>query len=211
MALSPKFRRRKEARPTEIVEAAIEVFTEKGFAAARLDDIAARAGVSKGALYLYFANKEELFHAVVTQTISPNVGRVQLLMETFEGHFADLLPVLPRIFSHVADTTPAGAIAKMVVGESRNFPMLARYWHEEAVGPLLALISAKIKQAQDRGEVRDGDPRLFAIQLAGPMVMGLLWRETMVPVGAAPIDFVALGEQHMRTMMRGLMSSEDTP
>lgn len=205
MTSPPKFRRRKEARPNEIVQAAIAVFSEKGFAAARLDDIAARAGVSKGSLYLYFANKEELFHAVVTQTISPNVDRVRLLMKTFDGQFADILPILPQIFSQVAETTPIGAIAKMVIGESRNFPILARYWHEEAVSPLLGLITTAISQAQARGEAREGDPRLFALQLAGPMIMGLLWRETMVPAGAEPIDFAELADQHIRTMMRGLL------
>src|SRR5215213_2373953 len=113
----PKFQRRKDARPGEIVEAALRVFGEKGFAAARLDEIAARAGVSKGALYLYFETKEDLFRAVVTDAVVPNVARVREMMAGFEGSFADFVSTLARLFARTATRSPFGAIAKMVIGE----------------------------------------------------------------------------------------------
>src|SRR5438552_15578544 len=87
---APRWRRRKAARPSEIVAAALAVFAEKGFAAARLDDIAARAGVSKGALYLYFATKEDLFRAVVTDAGGPNIETLAGVIDSYEGDFASL-------------------------------------------------------------------------------------------------------------------------
>ena len=84
-------RRRKEARPEEILSAALESFAERGFAATRIEDVAARAGISKGTLYLYFDGKEELFKAVVRQALLPNLARIESLAETFEGPSAVLL------------------------------------------------------------------------------------------------------------------------
>src|SRR5512140_1840497 len=114
----PKFRRRKADRPGEIVQAALQVFAEKGFAAARLEDIARRAGISKGALYLYFETKEDLFHAVVTEGVAPRLGAVVSLVAAYDGPFADLISLaLPRL-AEVASTSSFGGVAKMVLGES---------------------------------------------------------------------------------------------
>src|SRR5215469_8223798 len=114
---APRWRRRKEARPGEIIAAALEVFAEKGFAAARLDDIAARAGVSKGALYLYFATKEELFEAVVAEAVAPNLAAVRTAAETFDGGFADLARFIVPTLASVVGDTPLGGVVKMVIGE----------------------------------------------------------------------------------------------
>ncbi|HYD44609.1 MAG TPA: TetR/AcrR family transcriptional regulator [Phenylobacterium sp.] len=205
----PRWRRRKEARPGEIVAAALEVFAEKGFAAARLDEIARRAGVSKGALYLYYETKEDIFHAVVTQAVTPKLAAVRAMAEGYEGRFADLLPAVIGMLAEVLPESPAGSIVKMIVGESRNFPELARYWREEAVEPMVAMMSGVIAKAQARGEVRAGDPRYFAFQVAGPMLMGVLWSEVFVPVGGAPVDFPALARQHAETLMRGLLAEPE--
>src|ERR1051325_7831044 len=94
MDAEPKFRRRKAERPGEIVQAAMQVFAEKGFAAARLDDIARLAGVSKGALYLYFETKEDLFRAVVDQAIAPNLQGVWTMIAAHPGPLPELLRVL---------------------------------------------------------------------------------------------------------------------
>ena len=89
---APKWRRRKEARPGEIVEAALTVFAEKGFAAAKLDDIARRAGVSKGSLYLYFETKEEIFRAVARAAVASLLGRLESQAEGPDAPFAELAP-----------------------------------------------------------------------------------------------------------------------
>ena len=204
-----KFRRRKAARPGEIVEAALALFSEKGFAATRLDEIAARAGVSKGALYLYFATKEDLFQAVVTRAVAPDLERVRAFARAHEGTFAELLSILVRLLARTAATGSVGPIAKTVIGESRNFPKLARHWHDAVVMPMLALIAGAIEAAQSKNEVRPGDARLYALQVASPIVMGMLWRETFVPGGAEPFDLGRLADQHVRTLLQGLLARPD--
>lgn len=202
----PRWRRRKDARPAEIVAAALTVFAEKGFAAARLDEIAARAGVSKGALYLYFETKEELFRAVVRDAVAPNIEAVETMAAAYQGDFASLARMILGALSQVAATTPLGGVIKMVIGESRNFPELAKVWHDALIARALTLVSGVIARAQDRGEVKAGDPRAYALGLIAPMLLGVIWRETFVPVGADPIDLTALAAQHVETVLSGMLT-----
>lgn len=201
----PRWQRRAEERPAEICAAALDVFTEKGFAAAKLDDIARRAGVSKGTLYLYFKDKDELFRAVIRDTIAPDIDSVSGLVVASDMPFADCVRMLLKRFAEISAKVPVGAVAKMVVGESRNFPKLAKVWHDEVVSKALGLIVALIQKAQDRGEVRGGDPRLQAFSLMGPMMIAILWRETLQPAGGAPIDIEAMANQHCETILAGLL------
>lgn len=201
----PRWRRRKTARPGEIAAAALEVFAEKGFAAARLDDIAARAGLSKAALYRYYETKTDLFGAVVAEAVAPNIEAVKAMALAYPGPFAHLAPLLLGQVARLAESLPVGPVLKMVVGESRNFPDLARVWHDTVASQGLAVLTGLIERAQERGEVRPGDPRLHALSVAGPMFMGILWREVFVPVGAEPIPLSALAEQHARTVLSGLI------
>ena len=202
----PKFRRRSAERPTEIVAAAMEVFADKGFAAARLDDIAKRAGVSKGALYLYYETKEELFRAVVRQAVAPTIDRMRGALEAFSGPFPQFLAVFAQMIAANLAQTPIGPIVKMIIGEGRNFPELARYWHDEVIAPMLGALAAAVARGQAKGEVRPGDPRLFALQIVGPFLVATIWRETFAPVGGEPIDIQALARQHLATLTDGMLS-----
>jgi AcrR family transcriptional regulator len=200
----PKFRRRKAERPGEIVQAAMQVFAEKGFAAARLDDIAARARVSKGGLYLYFDTKEDIFRAVVDQAVAPNLQSARAMMAAHPGPFAELVRGLAALVGGVIQTTSIGGVAKMVIGEARNFPELARIWHDELVAHMLGAFAAAVEQAQARGEVRPGNARMFALQLISPLLVAVIWRETFVPVGAPGFDIPQLIDQHVETYLRGV-------
>lgn len=200
----PKFRRRKADRPGEIVEAAMAVFAERGFAAARLDEIARRAGVSKGALYLYFETKEEIFRAVVDQAIAPNMQAVRAMVAAHPGPLSQLLRLVAARVGTLMETLPVGGVVKMVIGEAGNFPELARVWHDDLVAHILAAMTDAIRAAQSRGEVRPGDPRVYALEVIAPMLVALIWRETFVPVGAEPFDLAAVARQHVETMIAGL-------
>jgi AcrR family transcriptional regulator len=202
----PKWQRRAEDRPREICAAALDVFSEKGFAAAKLDEIAARAGVSKGTLYLYFKDKADLFRAVVRDSIAPNVAAITSQVSSLDAPFADVVRIFLGGFAKREARLPIGAVAKMVVGESRNFPELARVWHDEVASKAIGAIAASIERAQQRGEVRAGDPRLYAFSLMGPMVLGALWRATLVPAGGQPLDLAALAKQHAETVLAGLLT-----
>jgi len=205
----PRWQRRAEDRPREICAAALDIFAEKGFAAARLDEIARRAGVSKGTLYLYFHNKEDLFRAVVRDTVAPNVEVVRGMVEGVDLPFAEIVRMLLPRFVALTRNVRVGAVAKMVIGESRNFPELAKVWHDEVVTKVLGILGALIRRAQERGEVRSGDPRLHAMSLMGAMLMGLLWHETLEPVGGEPIDLDALARQHADTVLGGLLARDE--
>ena len=200
----PRWRRRKADRPGEIIEAALSIFAERGFAAARLDDIAKAAGVAKGSLYLYFETKEALFRAVVRQAVAPNVQAVQAAARAIDAPFAELAPRLLAMAAALLQASRVPAVVRVVVGESRNFPDLAQIWHDEVVGPVLAGVAAMIARAQARGEVRPGDPRLLAFSLMGPMVMGVLFREVFQDAAADPPDLAALAAAHAETALRGL-------
>ena len=201
----PKFKRRKAERPDEIVAAAFEIFSEKGFAAARLDDIAARAGVSKGAIYLYFATKEDIFRAVIEMGVAPNLGLMRANIAANSDSFPNLLRGAIGVISQMIDTTPIGGVVKMVIGESRNFPELARAWHDTLVRPALGAMSMAIAAGQARGELRPGDPRQYAMSLISPILVGVIWRETFTPVGAEPFDIPALAKQHAELWLRGML------
>ena len=202
----PKWQRRAEDRPREICAAALEVFAEKGFAAARLEEIARRAGVSKGTVYLYFKDKEDLFRAVVRSAIVPNIEAVTSTISSSDAPFPEVLRMFLAAFAEREARLPIGAVAKMVVGESRNFPELARVWHDEVASKAIGAIAEFIERAQQRGEVRPGDPRLHAFSLMGPMVLGALWRATLVPAGGQPLDIAALARQHAETVLDGLLT-----
>jgi AcrR family transcriptional regulator len=200
----PKFRRRPADRPAEILAAALEVFAERGFHSARLEEVAKTAGVSKGALYLYFETKADLFRAVVRDAISPNLDQVKAMAAAaapFDQAARLGLGLLAR--KVVTDRRITGVV-KLVIAESRNHPELATIWHETVVEPGVTLMSGLIAEAQKRGEVRAGDPRLFAFSLMGPMVLSMVWRETFEPVGAQPIDVAKLADQHLDTVLKGM-------
>ncbi|HZU51032.1 MAG TPA: TetR/AcrR family transcriptional regulator [Sphingomicrobium sp.] len=202
---NPKWLRRSEDRPREICAAALEVFAENGFAAARVDEIARRAGVSKGTLYLYFNDKEDLFRAVVRDAIAPNVQAITAASSSWDARFSDFVRLFLSGFAERESRLPLGAVAKIVIGESRNFPELARVWHNEVASKALDALAQVIERAQKRGEVREGDARLFAFSLLGPMVVGALWRATLVPVGGTEVDLTSLAKQHAETVLAGLL------
>ena len=180
------------------------MFSERGFAAARLEDIASRAGVSKAALYIYFPTKTDLFRAVVDERALPNIQAMEQIADQAELPLDILVPTVLRRMAVTLENRDLRAVAKMVIGESGNFPELAQVWHATVVARALGLMTRMIARCQARGEARGGDPRLLALSLVGPMMMGGLWREVMEPVGGAPLDLAALAAEHTRTVLEGM-------
>ena len=200
----PKFRRRPADRPAEILAAALEVFAARGFHSARLEEVAKKAGVSKGALYLYFETKADLFRAVVRDAISPNIERVKAMASPDIPFEQAARLGLGMMATHVLSDRRITGVVKLVIAESRNHPELAAIWHETVVEPGVQLMSGLISQAQARGEIRPGDPRNYAFGLMGPMILSMVWRETFEPIGARPIEVARLVEQHLDTVLRGM-------
>jgi AcrR family transcriptional regulator len=206
----PKRRRRKTDRPAEIIASALNVFADKGFAAAKLEDIARLAGISKGTLYLYFETKEEMFRAVVATAFAADFEKMEAFANGFEGPIAQLFPIVLSHIAALAANSRLPAIAKMVIAESRNFPDLARIWHDDIVSRVLDTLTKSIARGQKSGELVSGDARLHAFSLVGPMVMALLFREVFAKTAGNPPDLQALALQHSRTVIHGLQGSTTT-
>ena len=198
-----RWRRRKEARPDEILAAALASFAERGFAATRLEDVAARAGISKGTLYLYFKGKEELFEAVVRATLVPNLERLEVLTASFEGSSARLLERLLLTIAGVVDSR-VGAIPKLVIAEAGNFPDLARFYLDEVVRRGLGLIGTILRRGIERGEFRPVDVDHTVFCVIAPMLIAALWKNSLEPHDDAPLDAHALARAHLDLLLRGL-------
>lgn len=203
-ASPPKWRRRKEARPQEIVDAALEVFAERGYAAARLEDVASRAGVSKGTLYLYFPNKEELFKAVIRSAILPNLELAERLLAEFPGPSMD---ILERLLSGIAGkvmATRVGAIPKLMIAEAGNFPELARFYYDTVIARGFRVVGGVLERGIARGEFRPVEVAPTVRLVVAPMLMIALWRTSFEPVEGAPLDVDAMIRTHVDHLRRAL-------
>jgi AcrR family transcriptional regulator len=203
----PRWNRRKDARPDEIVSAALELFVERGYAATRLDDVAARDGVSKGTLYLYFANKEELFKAVVREALVARLTQLRSVVESHRGSTLELLrDLIRRWWGYVGDSRVSG-IPKLVMSEARNFPEIARFYLDEVVLPAQDALAGIVRRGIERGEIRPIDPALASQLLTAPVLMISLWRNSVEACTAQKIDPLALLEAHLETFSRGVAAA----
>ena len=199
--------RRKEARPGEIIAAALALFAAHGFAATRLEDVAHRAGVSKGTIYLYFPTKEALFRAVVRQGLLPNIAAMEELAATHRGAAAALLrEIAGRMFSLIE--TDLAVIPRLVLTESGNFPGIARFYAEEVAARGRRLIAGVIARGVEHGEFRPLDIPSVVPLVVAPILMLLLWhsafaRHVAPPPGLA-FDPRAVFEAHLDVLERGL-------
>ncbi|MGX4643272.1 TetR/AcrR family transcriptional regulator [Massilia sp. SYSU DXS3249] len=177
----PRWERRKDARPQELLAAAIDLFVERGFASTRLEDVARRAGVSKGTLYLYFDNKEELFKAVVRNSIVPVIGDAESSVAEFDGHSAELLRnVIMGWWDRIGGTKVSG-IVKLVTAESGNFPELAAFYQDEVINRGTRMISSMLERGIARGEFRPINVAQVTQVLIAPMLMLVTWKHSIGP------------------------------
>src|SRR6478736_4786761 len=171
-----KQRRAPAQRPGEILDAALALFVEKGFAATRLDDVAERAGLSKAAIYLYFEDKTALFQGVVRQTIAANLLTVEALTRAHHGPVGELIPRILDFMASRVEDTPMASIAKLVIAESRAFPEIGRFYLKEVIGRGIPIFEGLIARGVASGEFRPVDPMLTVRSLIGPMVLSIVWK-----------------------------------
>lgn len=176
---APKRARRKEARPGELVNAALELFVEKGFAATRVEEVAARAGVSKGTLFLYFESKEDLFKAVIRDNIANLFPAWNEEFSTFQGTSEDMLHhAMDLWWVNVGNTTASG-IVKLVISEAQNFPDIAAFYQREVVEPGTRLLKGILQRGVDSGEFRQMDTHKTVFTIIAPMIFLMMWKHSM--------------------------------
>jgi len=197
-------KRRPEARPTEILEAALDLFTERGFNATRLEDVASRAGLSKAAIYLYFNDKTSLLTAVVQATVGANIGIASDMISKHQGPVAPLLRQLLGFMAGRMQETRMPDLIKLVISESRAHPEIGRFYMDNVINKALPLFQSLIERGIASGEFREVDPRLTVKCLVGPMLLGAIWKSAFEPIGADPIDISALAAHDADLIIRAL-------
>ena len=200
-------RRRKEARPAELTAAALDLFVEKGFAATRLDDVALRAGVSKGTLYLYFDSKEALFKAVVEEGIVPFLVAAEQKTAEHAGPTIELLRSLLFGWWEEIGATRLAGVTKLVISESHNFPEVAQYYHDKVIVRGSALLRKVLQRGVERGEFRPIDVESAIQVMFAPLLMVVVWRYSFGACGAEtrPETFL---QTHFDLLARGLCQPE---
>ena len=206
----PRWERRKDARPQELLAAALNLFVERGYAATRLDDVAQQAGVSKGTLYLYFENKEELFKAVVREHLVPALEAAEDFIEQFDGPSGELLKLsILNWWKRIGETKVSG-ISKLMMAESGNFPEVARFYHEEVVSRGEALIVRILQRGMASGEFRTLDVEHAKLVIVAPVLMLMLWRHSFTGCRTEPIDAQRYLDCHIDLLNRGLQQAAPT-
>lgn len=202
--IEPRWERRKDARPGELATAALELFVERGFSATRLDDVAKRAGVSKGTLYLYFDSKDDLFKAVIREGIVSRIAEAEERLRNYQGSTAALLRDLVHEWWEQIGSTKLGGITKLMMAEAGNFPELAKFYHDEVVVRGTALFAAAIQRGISAGEFREV-PLEFAPRIAcAPVLMLILWRNSFDLGETLQMDAGAYLDAHTDMLLHAL-------
>jgi AcrR family transcriptional regulator len=198
----PRWQRRKEARPGEIVAAAVQVFVERGFAAAKLADVARRAGVTKGTLYLYFASKEVLFKEMVRQTIVPALAMGEQLVSTHTGSAADLFKQIIRGWWERVGETSVSGIPKLMMAEAGNFPELARFYYDEVIRRGHRLMASVLERGIASGEFRDLDLDVGVRLAMAPLLQAANWRNSWALCTREGFDIARYLDHHIDIFLR---------
>jgi len=207
-----RWRRRKEARPAEILAAALDVFRARGFAAARLEDVAAKAGVSKGTLYLYFPGKEALFKALVREAVLPNIERAEALASTHPGPASAILRELLTNFGLLMATDDrVSAFPKLMIAEAGNFPELARFYLHQVIRRGMRLMAGVVKRGIETGEFRAVDPAAAARLAVAPILFLALWRHSFAAFDSSAPKPRRIVETHVQVFLAGLAAPGRAP
>lgn len=194
----------KEDRRKALLQAALDEFYEKGLTAARADDIAERAGLSKGTLYVYFKSKEDLFKALIENLTTPklalleNIVRETTSIETSLNRFSQLIPAIVRY-------SDMPKLMKILIGESQQFPDIVRLYRTNVLERVLGLLARMIKMAQERGEIRVEDPAIAARLLISPVLFSGIWQAVFAAGDKAPLDVERLIATHITFFLTATM------
>lgn len=201
----PRFSRRKLARPQELTAAALALFVERGFAATKLDDIAARAGVSKGTLYLYFDSKEALFTAVIREGIVPALEHGEALYARYGDDPRRLLQEILLGWWELIGATDLGGIPKLMMAEAQNFPDVAKFYYDEVMGRGRELVRRALRLGIEQGCFRPVDDELIVNVLMAPLIHLATWRHSFACCEPKRTDPRAYLEAYLDLVFHGLL------
>jgi TetR/AcrR family transcriptional regulator len=208
MEATHKRERRKDARPAELLAAALDLFVEKGFAATRVEEVAQQAGVSKGTVFLYFPTKEALFKAVVREHISGRFSEWNEEFDRFTGDTSAMVRHSMHEWWRRVGATKASGITKLVMGEAGTFPEIADIYRQEVIEPGNQLIRRILQRGIERGEFKKVPLEHAIYSVIAPMIFLVTWRHALGPCGQAipNLDPVAFLETQADILLQGLCS-----
>jgi AcrR family transcriptional regulator len=199
-------RRRKAERPGEILEAAFVEFSRNGYATTTLDQIAERAGVTKGTIYVYFENKEHLFISMVREITKAGFDTVHGMFETHEGSTADLLGAqFAFMYQYIVEDRRRREVVRMLIAEAPRFPELADRYHQEILRPCLDMLRQAIQRGMDRGEFRKSAIVDLPQIVIAPIALVDLWM--MMFDNRQPLDLKAYFNAHLDLVLNGLLTT----
>jgi AcrR family transcriptional regulator len=199
-------RRRKAERPQEILEAAFGEFSRNGYATTTLEQIAERAGVTKGTIYVYFENKEHLFISMVRELMKVTLDTVHDMFERHEGSTADLLKEqFNFIYHNIVEDRRRREVVRMLVAEAPRFPALADRYHEEIHRPCMDLLQQAIQRGIDRGEIRRSAVTDCALVIIAPIAFVDIWM--MMFDDRQPLDLARYFEAHLDLVLKALLTT----
>lgn len=208
---APRWQRRPEARPEEILRAAMQTFVERGFTATKLEEVASRAGVSKGTLYLYFSNKEELFRSTVRESIVPHIQSGEQRIADYQGDPLLLLREVYDGWAAVVTDPLMGGLCKLMVAEAGNFPEVARFYMEEVVKRTRALFASVLLRCMEAGELRQAPVDFVVREMTAPILFASLWRHSLASQDDSPLDFPGYLDFHFNIVLQGLQPTGKQP
>jgi AcrR family transcriptional regulator len=200
----PKFRRRAEARPDEVLDAALDLFMEKGFAATRVEDIAKRAGLSKGTVYLYFPSKEAVLEGLVRRAIVPIADTALEALRSYEGDPRIIIGTVITMLGHRFADPKMLAIPKVVFREVLGFPQLAQMYRTEVLDRVLPVLTGLLRKGIDQGYLRQVDPELTIRSIVGPLVLHMILAEIFGIQPEGGLHFDRLVDNHLSILFDGL-------
>jgi AcrR family transcriptional regulator len=203
-----RWTRRKDERPAELLAAALDLFVEKGYAATRLDDVARRADVSKGTLYLYYSSKEELFKAVISEGLVPVYEQGERMVAAHQGTAEALIRKIIKTWWEMVGATNLGGIPKLMIAESGNFPEVARYYFDEVVIRGRKLVASVVRRGVASGEFRALEVDHVVRLLLAPVLLMAIWRYSFDFCDSARIDPDAYLDLHLDVLLNGLRNRE---
>jgi AcrR family transcriptional regulator len=200
-------RRRKAERPHEILEAAFAEFSRNGYATTTLEQIAERAGVTKGTIYVYFDSKEQLFITMVRGLMKVTLDVLQEMLETHQGSTADLLRAqFSFIYQHIVEDRRRREMARLLIAEASRFPALTDRYQEEVHRPCMEFLEKTIQRGLDRGEFRASAVTECPLVIIAPIALVDTW--IMMFEDRHPLDLKTYFDAHIELVIRGLLAKQ---
>ena len=196
--------RRPDDRPAEILSAALDLFSERGYSATRMEDVASRAGLSKAAIYLYFKDKMSLLQALVQTTVGNNLLMARSMAEGHDGPVGELLAKVMGFMAGRIGDTRMPDLVKLIISESRAYPEIGRFYLDNVINVGLPFFETLIRRGVETGEFRAVDPKLAVKSMVAPVLLAAIWRTVFEPIGADKLDVEAFIRHSQETLLRGL-------